>query len=318
MCSLTFNCADIDFCINNVENTAYKENPFDMFAFLKQPTENENKLNFVSCIDTKAKLKVKDYFEGNIPVVILSNEIANKVYLSNKGSKKLTYSPASLSLFEQDTDSYFFFVDNLLEASFHRNAIIRFFINHLILANGLFFHSSGGIINNKSYLMTGFSDIGKSTALELMKPDKILSDDLIGSRLIDNKYHFYSTPFGRVVTENIHAEAKAVFFLIRSDKFRVEKLNKSQAVARYIAVHQKYILSLFGDIRVKAFQSARKFFSQIPAYELHFTKNYIDQDAISKILDGDESDVGCNPMSEFDWQFSTITRRKKPETATET
>lgn len=314
----SFNCSGINFYISITGCCKLERFPFSISCFLIQSACFEAMLKVVYCNISEIEDKKRHlFFDTEISFAILNHKVAERLYLENKNSPNMTFSPVSLSLFNICKESIFFIIEHVMVEKYFRNAIVRFFINHIILASGLFFHASGGIIDNNAFIMTGFSDIGKSTAIELMKPDTILSDDMIGCQFVGETPHFYSTPFGRVVTENVHAEAKAVFFLIKSNKFRVEKINKSQAVARYMTVHQKYILSLFGDLRVKAFQSARKYFSMIPAYELYFAEDHIDQDAISKILDGDETNVGNNPMSEVNWQLATMTRKKNPETEPE-
>lgn len=310
MPKIIFNCSEIGYCINILGNS--EAFPFDIsnFSAIEKCRLKQLVIDYNINIDG---IENNVFYETKPELIVFNSKTVSRIYIENDDSEWLTYSPYSLSLFNLEDESVFYAIKDLVGKRYLRNSIIRFFINHLVAEGGLFFHASGAVVANSSFIMTGFSDIGKSTVLELLNAKNILSDDIIGSRFLDGKHYFYSTPFGRQVGKNVRGEAKAVFFLVQAKDFRVERLIKTQAVARYIAVHQKYVMSLFKPLRIQLFKQAKEFFKDIPAYELHFAKDYIDKAEIIRIMNGDESRVGDSPMSELDWQIATMTKIKKTE-----
>jgi len=161
-----FNCVGINICVDITGISCEEMLLFDISKFCIK-SHNDFKFLKIAYSNSPDSKWDKYYFpDSDVPFFILNNIEAEQLYLSKKNSIYLAYSPVSLSFFEQYKKSQFFVIRDAFKNKHLRNTIIRFFINHLIAAGGLFFHASGAVVDNKAFLMTGFSDVGKSTAIE--------------------------------------------------------------------------------------------------------------------------------------------------------
>jgi hypothetical protein len=107
------------------------------------------------------------------------------------------------------------------------------FSNILPERKGIFIHASGIKIKSAGFLFCGKSGAGKSTLAELFKDKaKILNDDRIILRKVNNKFFIYGCPWYTERNEFISNERvslKAIFFIGHGRKNKIKKLNKRQA-----------------------------------------------------------------------------------------
>lgn len=69
---------------------------------------------------------------------------------------------------------------------------IQFFLER---NDGFFLHAASGMVKGKGVIFTGESTAGKSTALQNLKPDNIVSEDAAAIRFIENSAFIFSIPF---------------------------------------------------------------------------------------------------------------------------
>lgn len=106
-------------------------------------------------------------------------------------------------------------------------------------SNGFFFHTSASFKKNKAFLFIGKSGAGKSTVINLLKNSyRPLADDIAIIRKFGHKYYIFQT-IGYEKTRIIKREAKGylidkLFFLEKSDNFRVQKINDKSHVTEKI------------------------------------------------------------------------------------
>lgn len=97
-------------------------------------------------------------------------------------------------------------------------------------------HSSAVLYNNKVYLFSASSGVGKSTLTRRicrLFPDAvIINDDRPSYRLIDGKCMVYGTPFagGTAVQQNLSGELGGVIFVERAGESRLKKISSGQAI----------------------------------------------------------------------------------------
>lgn len=115
------------------------------------------------------------------------------------------------------------------------------FNRNLIRFNGCYMHSSALKFDDKVYLFSACSGVGKSTHTKKwcrLFPDraKVINDDKPSFRLIDGKCIVYGSPFagGTDVQCNDKGELAAIVFLERSEENRLIKLTTSRAIAEMI------------------------------------------------------------------------------------
>jgi hypothetical protein len=75
-------------------------------------------------------------------------------------------------------------------------AVIRVAVQYFIECNGGFFlHSACGVNHNMAVAFTGKSTAGKTTALNNLHPDKVISEDAAAVRYVDSEWTVFATPF---------------------------------------------------------------------------------------------------------------------------
>ncbi|OIP04890.1 MAG: hypothetical protein AUJ97_02115 [Bacteroidetes bacterium CG2_30_32_10] len=102
--------------------------------------------------------------------------------------------------------------------------------------DGLMIHAAGIIDNDKGYIFSGMSGVGKTTITKIWNNEKafIINDDrLIISKNID-KYYIYNTPMNYIDDSKV-GTLKNIFLLKQSSKNYAKKLNGSQSVAQLMS-----------------------------------------------------------------------------------
>ncbi|MBQ4569313.1 MAG: hypothetical protein IJA62_04595 [Ruminococcus sp.] len=121
------------------------------------------------------------------------------------------------------------------------NMILGALFNIVLLQfNGSYIHSSALLYDDKVYLFSGSSGVGKSTHTKKwcrLFPDRaqVINDDKPSFRIIDDKCIVYGTPFagGTDIHVNRSAELGAIIFLEQSEENSIELLPPAKAI-RYL------------------------------------------------------------------------------------
>lgn len=113
------------------------------------------------------------------------------------------------------------------------------FVNLLPSFNGVLVHACGINDNGKGVLFLGTSGSGKSTTTRLWMDEKgvkVLSDDRIVIREIDDKSYAYGTPWhGEVnICDPGRVEINKIFFIEHSDKNCLKPLSHIDAATRML------------------------------------------------------------------------------------
>ncbi len=111
------------------------------------------------------------------------------------------------------------------------------FNRYLLKYFGNYIHSSAILFDNKVYLFSAASGVGKSTHTKKWVKRfgnrvSIINDDKPSFRISDGKCYVYGTPFtgGTDIHVNASAELGAIAFIERSETNSLHKLSPSQAV----------------------------------------------------------------------------------------
>ncbi len=145
---------------------------------------------------------------------------------------------------------------------------------HILAAKGgELLHAAGVDIDNRGCVFPGRSGAGKSTLSRLLLPMKIakmLSDDRMIIRKIDNRFRAFGTPWAGDVAigENRSVTLERIFFIHHADTNRIIDLSPKDAVKRLMPVTS---IPWYDE---RAMQNMLAFCEDIvmniPAYELHF------------------------------------------------
>lgn len=168
--------------------------------------------------------------------------------------------------------------ENILLCNLFNRLLIRF--------DGSFIHSSALMCNDKVYLISADSGVGKSTLTRRwcrLYPENtlVINDDKPSFRIIDDKCIIYGTPFagGTDIQCNKKGELGAIVFLERASENKLVRLNVTQAMPllfqqtpRHLSASEtNRLLELYGVI-----------LENYPMYKLYCTDS---DDAVTAVLD---------------------------------
>ena len=129
--------------------------------------------------------------------------------------------------------------ENIVLCSKFNSYILRYY--------GCFIHSSAMLFDNKVYLFSASSGVGKSTHTQKWQARfknrvTIINDDKPSIRIIDGKCFVYGTPFAGGTNKqcNISAELGALVFLNRGETNSLEKISPMVAISLLLEQTHKY------------------------------------------------------------------------------
>lgn len=105
-----------------------------------------------------------------------------------------------------------------------------------LVNNGIMIHSSGVNYNNKSYIFSGFSGIGKTTISELFKKAGAtrINDDRLIIREINNEFIVYNTPMF-YFDDKKEMKLNRIFILAQSLENKYQQLHGALAFSKFSA-----------------------------------------------------------------------------------
>ncbi len=140
----------------------------------------------------------------------------------------------------------------------------------LKIKGGLLLHASAVINNNKSYVFTGVSGIGKSTMFNLWKQNgyDVINDDRVVIRLIDGVVKIYNNPMPYYRQEPRESVLDKVFLLKQSPENYSKELFGAVAFSRVMG---NFIQQFFNKEMVKNhLEYVEEVLSFLKVYELGF------------------------------------------------
>jgi hypothetical protein len=156
----------------------------------------------------------------------------------------------------------------------------------LAASEGVALHGSGFVIDGVAATVIGPSEAGKTTAARLVRGDRLLSDDVVAVTDIDGQPQLHATPFGRESDGAGSAPLRAIFFPRKQATFSLRPLSVREALIRSAAGQADTFQSLFNPYGGMAIRNLGRLFRKVPAYELGFSLEGIDRDAIRRVLSG--------------------------------
>lgn len=151
------------------------------------------------------------------------------------------------------------------------------FNRSLIQFDGCYIHSSALKFDDKVYLFSAFSGVGKSTHTKKwcrLYPEraKVINDDKPSFRVIDGKCIVYGTPFagGTDLQCNDKGELAAIVFLERCEENRLVKLSTPQAITELTQQMPKRKIPEIADKQLSLLSSI---LGKYPVYKLYCADN---------------------------------------------
>jgi hypothetical protein len=167
-----------------------------------------------------------------------------------------------------------------------RGRIFCLLASHLVASEGLLLHGSGFVIDGLAAAAIGPCDAGKTTAARLMQGDRLLSDDVVAVTDIDTQPRLHATPLGRESDGVASAPLRAIFFPRKQPGFSLQPLTARQALIRSATEQADSFQGLFAPYDGMAIRNLGRLLHKVPAYELGFSLDGIDREAIRRVLSG--------------------------------
>lgn len=228
---------------------------------------------------TTISLRNKNYKKENILLETrncydISYEERNNCIMVNKLSC-YAYSDINneLSVFSYDTKRPYI---NL-------NVPMMFLLaNGILSKNGLLIHGAAGIIEGKAFGIIGIPGAGKSTAIEIINHDFLLSDDVFMIRVENGVPMAYSSPLGPNTDGQCKIQLNTLFLPVKSDHFELKRIYGLDSIAKFYLSQAGYWNKVFKPHRKNYFNIIKKILSKVKVYEMLFKQNYIDNEQMHK------------------------------------
>ena len=170
------------------------------------------------------------------------------------------------------------------ESAYLRGRLFRLLGCLLSTTDGLVLHGSGFVLDGVAAAVIGPSEAGKTTAAHLVQADRLLSDDVVAVTDIDTRPLLHATPLGRETDGLGSAPLRAIFFPRKQAAFSLHPLTARQALIRSVTEQADRLHFLFNPYGGMAIRNLGHLFRKVPAYELGFSLDGIDRDAIRRVL----------------------------------
>ena len=139
---------------------------------------------------------------------------------------------------------------------------------------GLILHASAVVRENQAHIFFGPSGSGKSTVARLSLPERILSDDLVIIKPVNDSYKVFGTPYWGDIKANNGInrcfKIRGLFKLIQDKEVYLKRLTLPQAVAEALLVPQ-------GPDKLELIQQllarTSALLKVVPCYQMHFLPN---------------------------------------------
>lgn len=182
------------------------------------------------------KIKIIYSRSRSSPIQNLSSFIKNISF--KYSNSKISLSVNNSKMYFNGNNGKFFLAENNYNR-FLILSLVTAFSFYFLKENAFFFHSSAIEHNNKAYLFSGPSGYGKSTIAKLSK-FKIIGEETILLKKINNIYYAFSTPFKDVTDQNIGFPVEKIFFIHKSKK---NKIIDVSSVERITYLYESLVLT---------------------------------------------------------------------------
>lgn len=161
---------------------------------------------------------------------------------------------------------------NLCDDAGEYMSIGAVFYNHLLRRSGFMLHSSAVVVNNKAYLFTANSGVGKSTHTALWQQllgerAFILNDDKPAIRFFDGKWYAYGTPWSgkHDISQNQRVEIGGIAVVTRGKENKIERFGGALAVSE---IFRQINRPKNPEARVIILELLDKLFTEVPIWRL--------------------------------------------------
>jgi hypothetical protein len=169
--------------------------------------------------------------------------------------------------------------DPMFSARF-RNLISLSMVNHF----SFLLHGAGATTRNGAALFLAPDEGGKTTLIKKFKANRILNDDQVVLRLLEDDFYLYGTPFGTMTCGPKKSELKGIFIIKKSMQFKILPA-KANDVFRFVWNECFFkTVVLPNTLRTRVFDLLYQLCRRIPSYCIYTPIDSLDFEAIEQTL----------------------------------
>lgn len=149
----------------------------------------------------------------------------------------------------------------------------------LVKNNGFLLHASVLLRKNRAFVFAGKVGVGKSTIVNLFPEFERITDDAAILTIENNNLFVWGTPFQEknpTVKANKKFRVKTIYFLSKSKRNKLVKLEKDEAIRRLMAnclVFKPKKLSQKKRLTKAILETSLNTVAEVPCYHLFFKKS---------------------------------------------
>lgn len=175
-------------------------------------------------------------------------------------------------------------LEHILQSASSFNGVRRLFSAAFPIFSSLILHSSSIIVNNRAILFLAPDEGGKTTAVGLGDKQRILCDDYNVLCMQRDRAEVHSTPWGSICNGPKSALLGGFFFLEKARKFSLKLISPNNAIQIIWKENDRFLKNVLPEFRKKLFLNLCRVCNEIPAYNMTFSKEFIDWNAISNAI----------------------------------
>jgi hypothetical protein len=165
-----------------------------------------------------------------------------------------------------------------------KGLVVKTFSAVAVPRNAVLLHGGGFVIDGMGGVFLGRSGAGKSTAVTLVRPDQLLSDDIVLVTGLGASSRAHASPMGRATGGPGSAQLRALVIVRQSDHFSILRLSEREAIAKTAWAQLDIIAAAFESVRSRCFSNLNHLVESVPCYEMGFSLDGVDRDAIRRVL----------------------------------
>ncbi|MBN2305623.1 MAG: hypothetical protein JXQ72_14160 [Anaerolineae bacterium] len=159
----------------------------------------------------------------------------------------------------------------------------HFFFIFLANFSAALVHSSAVIRQDKAALFLARSTGGKSTVAGLANGSPVLNDDQTIMRKEGQIVSVHATPLGRITDGPAQAPLGGMFLLEKASHFELVPMSPTEMID-YVWEAAPYPANLPRHLKTQMFDVIAGACLQSATYRMRFSKNYVDWDAIDRVM----------------------------------
>ncbi|MDP2924683.1 MAG: hypothetical protein Q8O30_13380 [Candidatus Omnitrophota bacterium] len=254
---------------------------------------------FFSPFDKRCKEYINSLAKKNLYSILKNINIKPDLAMHHVGYNKIIITHYAFLIFNYKSYSCSIYYADPSDLHIKRTYIIDTLklLMRLILnskRNGVLIHASSMEYKGKGYVFIGRGRSGKSTIIKMLNSDRVLSDDATIILNVNGDYRVYSTPWWNedadleVQKPIIPSSLKAIFFIKKSNKIKIQRLNYKESLFSFIYKDAEFQQAGFIDNKTgikNYYLFIQRLICHVPVFKFEVKKIPRVQEEFDKLID---------------------------------